>query len=72
MKLVKEYVPVIKKLSEEYGAVFIELQPEFDKMCKVKPVEYWCWDGVHPTENGHGIIARLWIEGFKKIVSLED
>lgn len=70
MDLVKSYEPIIRELSIEYDAVFIGLQGRFDEMCKIKPVSYWCWDGVHPTENGHGIIAEEWIKGFNKIMNL--
>ena len=31
-------------------------------MCGKKDASYWCWDGIHPIENGHGLIVRLWMD----------
>ena len=38
------------------------LQEVFDKACEKRDSSYWIWDGVHPTEAGHGLIARQWIK----------
>ena len=51
----------VRRLAEEFDAVFVPLQEKFDEVCRNYPVEYWCWDGVHPTENGHGMMALEWI-----------
>ena len=29
-------------------------------MCGKKDASYWY--GIHPTENGHGLIVRLWMD----------
>ena len=50
-----------KKLAEEFGATFIPLQQLFDELCRTREMTYWTWDGVHPTEAGHAVIAREWI-----------
>ena len=64
---VAEKAAVAKKIAEEYGLPCIELQPAFDKALEKAPSEYWVRDGVHPTETGHEIIKRLWLETFEKI-----
>lgn len=56
------YAEVVKELSEEFGTIFLPLQKLFDEKCEQFEPEYWCWDGIHPTENGHGLIAREWIK----------
>ena len=33
----------------------------FDKASKRAPIEYWIWDGIHPTVPGHELMAREWI-----------
>lgn len=53
---------IVKKLAEEYEAAFIPLQEEFLKVCEAAPVEYWLWDGFHPTPAGHELIAREWVK----------
>lgn len=64
------YGQVVRALSEEFGAVFLPLQKLFDEKCAEFESEYWCWDGVHPTENGHGLIAREWIRAMSDILGL--
>lgn len=69
-KCVREYAAVVKKLSEEFNSVFVPLQDKFDERCKSGTPEYWSWDGVHPTENGHGLIATEWLKAMKDVLSL--
>ena len=47
-----------REIAGEYGAVFVPLQEEFDAMAARDGAAYWLWDGVHPTEAGHYLIAR--------------
>ena len=47
-----------KKIAEEFDAVFVPLQEVFDAAFQKRESSYWIWDGVHPTENGHGLIAK--------------
>lgn len=56
------YQKEVRKIAEEFGAVFVPLQEIFDKACEKRDTSYWIWDGVHPTEAGHGLIARQWIK----------
>ncbi len=59
---------IVKKLAEQYNAVFVGLQEVFDKACKKAPANYWIWDGVHPTVAGHELITRKWLKMAKKKV----
>ena len=56
-----------KRLAEKYGAVYVPLQHLFDECCKKMPADYWLFDGVHPTEAGHELIAREWIKAFEQM-----
>ncbi len=47
-----------KRIAEKYDLTFIPLQDKFDEAMKLAPASYWTRDGVHPTAEGHGIIAR--------------
>lgn len=60
-----------RKIAEEFGAVFVPLQELFDRACEKYRPEYWVWDGIHPTENGHGLIAKQWIECTKELFKEE-
>lgn len=66
-KDVEQKAQVCKKIAAKYGLPLIELQPIFDEKAKICPDSYWTVDGVHPTQPGHEIIKRLWIENFNKI-----
>lgn len=52
----------IKKLASEFNTVVVDFPAVFDKAIKRAPVEYWIWDGIHPTVPGHELMAREWIK----------
>jgi len=52
----------VRKLVKEYDALLIPYQQMFNDACKFAPAEYWIWDGIHPTYNGHGLMASLWMK----------
>jgi len=52
----------VKKLASAFNAVVVNFSPVFDKAIKRAPMEYWIWDGVHPTVYGHELMAREWIK----------
>ncbi len=62
-----EKAEVAKRIAKKYNLPLIELQPELDRACQKAPNEYWAYDGVHPTANGHELIKRLWLEKFDEI-----
>lgn len=53
---------VVKKLSEEFNAVFVPFQDAFNKALEKAPAEYWIWDGIHPMPAGHELMAREWLK----------
>lgn len=59
---IREYQEEVRKIAEEFDTVFVPLQECFDKACGKRDTSYWIWDGVHPTENGHGLIAKQWLQ----------
>lgn len=59
---IQEYQKETRQIAEEFGAVFVPLQECFEQACENQDTKYWIWDGVHPTENGHGLIAEQWLE----------
>lgn len=58
---------VTKKLAEEFGLAFVDLQQAFDAALEKAPEGHWSPDGVHPTAAGHKLIAEAW----KKIALAE-
>lgn len=57
-----------KRIAEKYRLPFIDLQTEFDKgVERSGSVLHWTIDGVHPNQNGHELISRVWLAAFKDI-----
>jgi lysophospholipase L1-like esterase len=59
---VKKRQQVVRKLSEDYNAVFVPFQEAFNKALSKAPAEYWIWDGIHPMPAGHELMAREWLK----------
>jgi lysophospholipase L1-like esterase len=53
---------IVKKLAAKHNAVFVGFQEVFNNAFQKAPVEYWIWDGVHPTIAGHELMAREWMK----------
>ena len=51
---------VTRKLAEEFGLTYVDLQQAFDEAQKKFPAQRWTGDGVHPTAAGHEVIAQAW------------
>lgn len=67
-KFRKDLDPKIRaseKIAKGYGAEYIPLDAIFSRACeKVSPSEF-SYDGVHPTERGHRLIAAEWLGRIK-------
>lgn len=53
---------IVVKLAKEFDALVVDYKLVFDKAIKKMPIDYWVWDGIHPTIFGHELMARLWIK----------
>ena len=60
----------VRRLAEEFNAVFVPLQEVFDEALKYAEPSYWIWDGVHPTEAGHALIAKEFMKATKDIFGI--
>ena len=58
---------IAKKIAKKFNLPYIDLQAAFDKASENVPAAYFTADGVHPTEVGHELIKRNWLECFEKI-----
>jgi lysophospholipase L1-like esterase len=57
---------VVRQLAVEFDAVLIDFPALFNTLIKKPSLEYWIWDGVHPSVFGHEMMARLWLKEVSK------
>ena len=57
----KEYIPIITRLAEEYGCALIPLHEIMDREKEAGRAALWLEDGVHPTPAGTLFLAEAWI-----------
>jgi lysophospholipase L1-like esterase len=55
------YGKVVKKLSRKHGALFVDTQAAFDEVLKHCHPATLAWDRVHPTQVGHMVLARAFV-----------
>jgi lysophospholipase L1-like esterase len=65
MKAVADCSAVCKKIADEYGCGYIDLQPELDRLCKSLYTNVFSPDRVHPTQVTHYAIARYILKQWK-------
>ena len=56
----------VRRLADEFHLPCIPLQSLFEEAYLQAPGEYWLWDGVHPTENSHGLIEQAWLRTYEQ------
>ncbi len=50
------------KIAEDYGCIFVPLYDKIKENAARSRMEYFIWDGTHPTIAGHMIIAEEWLK----------
>lgn len=52
-----------EEVAGEAGAIWVPFQKAFNEAVAAgSEPEYWAADGVHPTQAGHGLMAKVWRE----------
>ncbi|MTW87669.1 GDSL family lipase [Virgibacillus dakarensis] len=60
-KKMDDYGLAVKRIAEQVGAVFIDIQEEFNKMLNYYYSGTFAADRVHPNMTGHMVIARAFL-----------
>jgi acyl-CoA thioesterase I len=55
-------IQVVRKLAREFQAVYVPLDGLFAQAATRRNPHFWAQDGVHPTNAGHALIARAWLQ----------
>lgn len=56
-----EYGSIVKRLAGEYGTLFVDTQAAFNVVLKQLYSATLAWDRVHPTQAGHAVLARAFL-----------
>jgi len=56
-----EHAEAVRKIASDHQAVLVDYQQLFERATLHAPIDYWIWDGIHPTVFGHELMAREWI-----------
>ena len=60
-------IDMVRKLALKYKTNLIPLDGIFNSVSAKKGYKFWAEDGVHPTLEGHALIAKTWLEELKKL-----
>ncbi|WP_256757040.1 SGNH/GDSL hydrolase family protein [Cohnella sp. WQ 127256] len=60
-KTMDEYGAIVKKIAEDTGAMFVDTQAAFNVVLKDLYSSTLAWDRVHPTQAGHAVLARAFL-----------
>ncbi|MBK1813037.1 SGNH/GDSL hydrolase family protein [Clostridium sp. YIM B02505] len=55
-------INAVRELARDFNATLIPLDGIFNQASTYKPMSFWTYDGVHPTQAGHGLIAKEWLK----------
>jgi len=61
-ELLKQYIEAVHRLAERFAAILVETQRIFREACEKRSPEYWAGDSVHPTPQGHALMAQALLE----------
>lgn len=56
-----ERAEIVRRIATDFSAVLVDYPAVFERAQQQAPIDYWIWDGVHPTVFGHELMAREWI-----------
>lgn len=62
---IREYAVEAKKIAEEFGLPFVELQEKMERAVETYGLKACLFDGIHPNIVGSKVISDAWLETFK-------
>lgn len=54
-------IGIFKDLAAEFDAIWVEFDTEFIVATESQSPAYWAFDGVHPSNAGHALMAAAWL-----------
>lgn len=60
-------IAAVRRVAQEYADVYVPLDGIFAAACVKREPAFWAADGVHPTAEGHALIAQSWLSAVKSL-----
>ena len=60
-------IGVVRRLAREFSAILVPLDAIFAQAVTQREPAFWAGDGVHPTFEGHALIAQSWLRAIKAL-----
>jgi lysophospholipase L1-like esterase len=58
-------IEAVRELAREFNTGYVPLDGLFTQAATKREPSFWAVDGVHPTDSGHALISRAWLEVVK-------
>lgn len=65
---IDEKIRIVRRLAAEYADRYIPLDGLFASACVAEPPCHWTEEGVHPTDEGHKLIADYYFDALSDII----
>jgi acyl-CoA thioesterase I len=62
LQALPEYIAVVEKLAQEFGARYVNTQAKFAEQLKYRAADRFCPEPVHPHVSGHLVLALSLLE----------
>jgi len=62
IKSIENKCEIVRSLAKKFDTLFIPLYEIFKQLLKIAAADYWTFDGIHPTPQGHFVIAENWLK----------
>jgi acyl-CoA thioesterase I len=60
-------IAVVRRLAREFSAILVPLDGIFAQATTQREPAFWAGDGVHPTVEGHALVAQSWLGAIKAL-----
>ncbi|MDD4494169.1 MAG: SGNH/GDSL hydrolase family protein [Eubacteriales bacterium] len=55
-------IEAVRELAAEFEAILVPLDKIFTEAALKQDKSFWVFDGVHPNQNGHALVAQSWLK----------
>lgn len=60
-------IDAARRLAREFNAILVPTDGLFAAFATRRPAEFWAADGVHPSQEGHALMAQAWLRAVRAI-----